>query len=242
MSKMNASSNELQLGFVLHTRPWRETSLLVDVFTENYGKLGLCAKGVRNKKSPKRSLLQPLSPLYLLWKGRGELATLTFIEPAAPVIKLSGDSLYSAFYINELMSRLLHRHDPHPELFQHYQRTLLKLADPITIEQTLREFEIQLLIAIGYGLTLDHDMDGEPLLKEKKYLIHADGLFQVIEEANNYPEQLVFEGAVLMSIAENNWQNTSVLVNAKRLLRISLKSLLGDKPLQSRKLFRRKIS
>lgn len=232
--------NELRLGFVLHARPWRETSLLVDVFTEQYGKLCLCAKGVRGKKSSKRSLLQPLSPLYLNWKGRGDLPTLTAVEPASPTIKLSGQSLYSAFYVNELMMRLLHRHDPHPTLFHQYHKALEQLVDSESIEPTLRQFELHLLSAIGYGLTLSHDMNGEPLREDSYYLLHTDGLFQAVEHADNHFNQPLFKGQYLMLIADNNWQNTEVLANAKRLLRMSLQSLLGDKPLQSRKLFRRK--
>ena len=235
-------ADELQLGFVLHSRPWRETSLLVDIFTENYGKLGLCARGVRNKKSSKRSLLQPLSPLLLCWKGRGDLPTLTAVEPAAPTIKLFGEALYSAFYVNELMVKLLHRHDPHPELFYHYHKALEQLSNSAIVEQTLREFELHLLTAIGYGLTLDSDMNGDPLTEDGNYLLNEDGLFQYFENGINSNHPRLFTGCHLNSIAENNWQESAVLKAAKRLLRLSLQPLLGDKPLQSRKLFRRKLS
>lgn len=231
--------DQLQLGFVLHSRPWRETSLLVDIFTENHGKIGLCARGVRSKKSPKRSLLQPLFPLLLCWRGRGELQTLTNLEPAAPAIKLSGNSLYSAFYINELLVRLLHKHDPHPELFNKYQQTLMKLNNAESLEQTLREFELFLLISIGYGLALDHDISGEPIQKEAWYTINIDGALEVSHDELNIRHVRCFKGNNLISIASQNWQNSEILKDAKRLLRLSLQPLLGDKPLQSRKLFRR---
>jgi len=236
------STNELQKGFVLHSRLWRETSLLIDVFTENHGKIALCARGVRAKKSPKRSLLQPLTPLFLSWRGRGELATLTVVEPASVAIKLSGDCLFSAFYINELLVRLLHRHDPHPLLFYQYQKTLALLSSPELLEQTLREFEIQLLKSIGYGLTLDHDSEGEQINENVSYLLNIDGMFQAIENKSNDNHSRIFIGRNLISIAEHNWQNTAALNDAKRLIRLSLQPLLGDKSLQSRNLFRRKVS
>ena len=234
--------SQLQSAFVLHSRPWRETSLLLDVFTENYGKVGLCAKGVRGKKSPKRSLLQPHSPLLICWRGRGDLQTLTSIEPSSPAIKLTGNSLYSAFYINELMVRLLHRHDPHPELFHHYHKTIERLSEVKYLEKTLREFEMFLLATIGYGLTLEHDIDGEPLFDSNTYLLNVDGLFQIVENASVGNQTRYFLGANLISIAARDWQHQEILKDAKRLLRVSLQSLLGDKPLQSRKLFRRNLS
>ena len=234
--------SELQSGFVLHSRPWRETSLLLDVFTEKHGKIGLCARGVRGKKSLKRSMLQPLSPLLLCWRGRGDLQTLTSFEAAGPAIRLSGTSLYSAFYINELMVRLLHRHDPYPDLFYHYQHTLKQLSNSGHIEQTLREFELYLLTAIGYGLTLSSDLNGEPISAQNNYNLTIDGLLQVVKNNSGESNSRQFSGCHLILIADKIWQDTAVLKDAKRLLRLSLKPLLGDKPLQSRKLFRRTVS
>lgn len=235
-------AKQLQSGFVLHTRPWRETSLLVDIFTENYGKIGLCARGVRGKKSLQRSLLQPLSPLLLSWTGRGELQTLTSLEPAAPAIILSGNALYCALYINELMVRLLHKHDPHPELFYHYHRTLERLSVADNLEQVLREFELLLLTNIGYGLTLSNDINGAAITESDCYQLNADGLFQMVENLINPETPRQFYGAHLLLIAEKNWQDLATLKTAKRLLRLALQPLLGEKPLQSRKLFRRDIS
>jgi DNA repair protein RecO (recombination protein O) len=248
-------TEELQQALVLHARPWRETSLIVDLFTEHYGKIAVCARGVRSKKSPKRSMLQPLSPLYICWKGRGELPTLTVVEAAEPVIKLSGTALYSSFYINELLTRLLHKYDPHPELFKHYKLALNKLSVSENLEQTLREFELELLIAIGYGLTLDCDSMEQPISTQKMYFLNTEGQFQNIDtfsienmgnenidSSKNSVNPRLFSGRQLISISEKNWHDEIVLKDAKRLLRISLKALLGDKPLQSRKLFRSKTS
>ncbi|RLA00217.1 MAG: DNA repair protein RecO [Gammaproteobacteria bacterium] len=236
------SSEDLQPAFVLHSRPWRETSLLVDIFSQNHGKLGLCARGVRNKKSPKRSILQPFTPLLLSWKGRGDLPTMTQLEPAAASIQLKGDPLFSAFYINELLVRLLHRHDPHPQLYNHYHQTLQALSTCSNVEQILREFELNLLSAMGYGLTLNCDMDGEPIVADREYLLNQDGVFQQVEQKLHLEPARLFAGHYLISIANNNWQNMEVLKVAKRLMRFAMQPLLGDKPLQSRKLFRRKKS
>jgi len=234
-------AKQLQSGFVLHSRPWRESSLLVDIFTENYGKIGLCARGVRGKKSLQRSLLQPLSPLLLSWTGRGELQTLTSLEAAAPAIALSGYALYCALYVNELMVRLLHKHDPHPELFCHYQWTLQQLSVADNLEQTLREFELHLLAVIGYGLTLSNDINGAAITESDVYQLNSDGLFQVHEEQSNQDSARQFSGNHLLLIGNKNWQDPATLKAAKRLLRLALQPLLGEKPLQSRKLFRRDL-
>jgi len=234
---------QLQSCFVLHSRPWRETSMLLDVITQEYGKVALCARGVRGKKSQTRSFLQPFIPLYLSWSGRGELQTLTRTEPAGPAIKLSGDALYCALYLNELMVRLLHRHDPHPELFNSYHQALTKLSSSHLLEQSLREFEQELLTSIGYGLTLNVDVNGEIISDKNNYIFDENGFFKPVEyqsEKNakkNYPNE--FTGKNILSFAAKNWQDAATLKAAKQILRISLNSLLGDKPLQSRKLFRR---
>jgi len=234
--------DELQSCFVLHSRPWRETSLLLDVLSEQYGKIGLCARGVRGKKSSQRSLLQPLTPLFLCWTGKGDLQTLTRTEPAGLAIKLSGATLYSSFYINELMVRLLHRHDPHPQLFYHYQQTLENLQTPDHLEQTLREFELQLLLSLGYGINFHVDGNGEPISANIYYYLAEEGMFMPMEPRTGANKVNKFSGSDLLSIAEKNWQNSTVLKVAKQITRFSLSALLGEKPLQSRKLFRRNCS
>ncbi len=234
--------DELQSCFVLHSRPWRETSLLLDVISQKYGKIGLCARGVRGKKSSIRSLLQPLTPLLLSWTGKGDLQTLTRTESAGAAIKLSGAELYSSFYLNELMVRLLHRHDPHPQLFYHYHQTLEKLLKPNLLEQTLREFELQLLESLGYGINFDVDCRGEPLSESNNYRLAEEGMFIPEESHSSDKNMREFSGADLLSIAEKNWQNSTVLKAAKQITRLSLNALLGEKPLQSRKLYRRNFS
>ena len=107
-------------GYVLHTYPYRETSLILQVWTEKHGRLGLVAKGARRPKSASRSVLIPFQPLVLDWFGRGELRTLKTAEPASPATPLGGQSLLSAFYLNELLLKLTTRDDPHEGLFAAY--------------------------------------------------------------------------------------------------------------------------
>jgi DNA repair protein RecO (recombination protein O) len=124
-------------------------------------------------------------------------------------------------------------------LFYHYQNTLKGLSNIELLEQTLREFELYLLSVIGYGLTLSNDLHGEPILAHKTYHLNADGLFEAVANNADKGQSRQFSGDNLISIAEKNWQDPEVLKGAKRLLRLSLQTVLGDKPLQSRKLFRR---
>ncbi len=238
---------QLEFAFVLHSRAWRETSLIVDIFTENYGRLALCVRGARSatgKRSSKQSMLQPLTPLLISWQGRGDLPLMTQLEGAGPSIRLSSDALYSAFYLNELLIRLLHRHDPHAELFHQYQNTLQQLSLSERVEIPLREFELVLLKSLGYGLSLDYDNTGEKISHSHSYVLDIDGLFQRDDVhskgLNKTTQSVLFKGEHLISIREKNWQNSAVLTDAKRLIRLSLRPLLGGKPLNSRKLFRSK--
>jgi len=240
-------TESLELSFVLHSRPFRETSLIVDIFSASYGRLALCVRGARTtsgKGSSKQSLLQPLTPLFLGWKGRGDLPYLTQVEAAGSRIQVASEALYSLFYLNELLMRLLHRHDPQPELFHQYQHTLNQFKEGIDVEVALREFELTLLEVLGYGISFDCDHLGAPILPELQYLLDIDGQFQPIDENNNSLKKrqhsVLFKGSQLLSIASKKWQNTNTLSDAKRLVRLCLRPLIGDKPLNSRKLFRSK--
>jgi len=240
-------NESLDLSFVLHSRPFRETSLIVDVFTQSHGRLALCVRGARSttkKGSSKQSLLQPLTPLYLGWKGRGELPYLTHLEAAASRIQVASEALYSLFYLNELLMRLLHRHDPHPELFDLYHQTLNQLDADTDVEVALREFEFTLLEVLGYGISFECDHLGEAIHPDAQYLLDIDGRFQVINDMDHslkkMQQSVTFMGSQLLSIQSKNWQNSNTLSDAKRLARLSLRPLIGDKPLNSRKLFRSK--
>jgi DNA repair protein RecO (recombination protein O) len=148
---------ELQPAYVLHTREYRDTSLLVDFLTLDYGLLRVVARGVRGKKSNRRALLQALQPLLVSTSGRGELQTLTAVEAAAPVFQLHGERLFSVLYINEILTRLLQPGQAHPEIYRLYQSSLVALLNNTLIECALRRFEYQLLFELGYGPDLSYD-------------------------------------------------------------------------------------
>src|SRR5688572_24624813 len=149
-------------GYVLHTYPYKETSLILQAWTEKHGRLGLVAKGARRPKSPSRSLLLPFQPLVLDWFGRGELKTLKTAEPAGLSTPLAGQSLLSAFYLNELLLKLTTREDPHEGLFAAYDEAISGLralsrekpaqAIAALVEPILRRFELRLLQELGYAV------------------------------------------------------------------------------------------
>jgi len=144
---------EQQPAFVLHGRAYRETSLLLECFTRDHGRVGLIARGVRKEKSRlSRALLQPLTPVSLAWSGTGELATLTAVEARADPLLFVGEPLLCGLYLNELVLRLTVRQDAHAELFAAYTQTLVRLASGEAPAWTLRRFERDLLEHLGYGL------------------------------------------------------------------------------------------
>ncbi|MEP6483458.1 MAG: DNA repair protein RecO [Rudaea sp.] len=154
-----------QPAFVLHARAWRETSLLIEAITRDHGRVGLVARGVRTARSRfPRATLQPLTPLNLSWSGRGELSTLTGAEPAGAMLQTSGETLLCALYLNELVTRLVPRNDPHPGVFDDYLETFTRLAQQHAPAWTLRRFERDLLAHLGYGLVLDGEAETGELI------------------------------------------------------------------------------
>ena len=220
----------LQPAFVLHHRPYRETSVLLDLFTQEQGRIALVAKGVRNQRSPLRALLQLFTPLLVSWQGKGELMTLSSAEPNGLPMQLRGDCLLSGFYLNELLTRLLHKHDPHPALYTIYQHTLIELQGGVLQQKTLRVFEKKLLAELGYGLQI------EKVIAEKYYhFCPEQGLTECLENAT--PLTRIFSGKHLLAIAAEQLESEELLRDAKRLMRLALGGLLGPKPLQCRSLF-----
>lgn len=227
---------EQEPAFVLHARPYRETSLLVEVFSRRHGRLGLLAKGAKRRKSPLAGLLVPFLPLRLGWSGRGELGVVTGAEAAAPPHPLRGDALYCGFYINELLLRLLHRHDAHEGLYQAYAEALAALGGGSRRgEAVLRRFEMRLLAELGYALVLDRAAGGEPLAAETRYRYEPDrGPVPV----NGETQGIVVYGRTLQALAAGRLEDAQVLAEAKRLMRGVLEIQLNGRPLHSRTLFR----
>jgi len=229
---------DLHSCFLLHKKAYRETSLLLEVFSKDYGRVGLVAKGAVTKKKLNQSL-QPFMLLQIAWSGRSELGNLTCAEPDGMPVLLSGDKLFSGYYLNELLIRLLHRNDPHQGLFDVYQHIIEKLAITNSLESTLRLFEKKLLDELGYGLILDHDIETGDVIK-------ADGIYDYIE--NNGPilissarvkvKGVKVKGKTLLSLlSELDIEDKESRSEAKRLMRFLLAPLLGDRPLHSRRIF-----
>lgn len=230
-----------QPAYVLHSKPYRDTSLLIEVFAPEYGRVGLVARGARSAKSRMRGVLQPFRPLLMSWSGKGDLATLVSAEENGSLFWLTGRALMSGFYLNELLLRLLHRHDPYPTLFKSYDLALRKLAlqSDEHLQQALRIFEKELLRDIGYGLVLDHDViTGQPIEAEGMYRYHMEkGPERIAGMHVASTVGIIVHGHTLLGLARNELCGVITLRESKRLLREMLAVHLGRKPLHSRELY-----
>ncbi|MBD9484821.1 DNA repair protein RecO [Pseudomonas sp. PDM14] len=218
-----------QSAYVLHSRAYRETSALVDVFTPQ-GRFRAVLRGARGKAG---TLARPFVPLEAEFRGHGELKNIARLEAGGIPNLLSGAALFSGIYLNELLIRLLPAEDPHPALFDHYALTLQALAGNPPLEPLLRAFEWRLLDELGYGFALDSDLAGQPVL--------ADGLYRLQPDAGLEPvyqlQPGLFQGADLLAMANADWTSPGALAAAKRLMRQALAPHLGGRPLVSRELF-----
>jgi DNA repair protein RecO (recombination protein O) len=233
-----------QPAYVLHHRDYSETSLLLEVFTAHHGRIGLIAKGARRASSRLRGILKPFQRLLIGWSGKGELAVLTGAEQDGPDTVLVAQTLYCGFYMNEVLLRLLHRHDPHDALFEAYQDALQRLHGDTANEAVLRIFEMRLLRELGYGLVLDRDIaDNTPIEAQAIYDYTIDrGPRRLLHPELNRPtEGIRIRGATLLALMHESLCEPPALRDAKALMRAALARHLGDQPLHSRKLFRRVI-
>lgn len=230
---------ESERGYVLHQRPYRETSLLVDLFTYNHGRVRCVAKGFRkpNKKGISRALF-PYSECLFNWQGRGELKTLSRADVIEAPVFLQQETLFVGLYINEILYRLLHEQDPHQTLYQDYCQLMLELAHKGVDEKVLRGFEMALLNELGYGLVLDIDADkGTPVLVDKFYqYIPEQGLREVANQARSI--ESVIKGADIIAICQGDYTQASTVIAAKRLTRKVIDFYLDGRELHSRTLYR----
>lgn len=234
-----------QPAYVLHHRDYSETSLLLEVFTAHHGRIGLIAKGARRASSRLRGVLKPFQRLLISWSGKGELAVLTGAEQEGPDTALVAQTLYCGFYMNEVLLRLLHRHDPHDALFDAYQHALQRLREDAANEAVLRIFEKHLLRELGYGLVLDRDIaDNSPIEAQAIYDYAVDrGPRRLLHPELNLPTEGVrIRGASLLALMQESLCEAAALRDAKALMRAALARHLGDQPLHSRKLFRRVVA
>ncbi|MFC3609148.1 DNA repair protein RecO [Stutzerimonas tarimensis] len=216
-------------AFVLHSRPYKETSALVDFITPD-GRLRAVLRGARAKAG---SLARAFIPLDVELRGKTELKSVVRLEATGRPLWLVGEALFSGLYLNELLLRLLAVDDPHPELFAAYASTLAALDAGRPLEPLLRAFEWCLLTDLGYGFALDTDLDGEPIEPGRLYRLQPDRGLEPIEAF----QPGAFQGAVLLGMAIADWAQPGTLMSAKRLMRQALAPHLGSRPLASRELF-----
>lgn len=222
-----------QPAYILHYRPFRDTSQLLDVISRDHGKLALVARGSRAAKSRLRGILRPFQALRLSWFIRSDLGTLTGAETDAAPLALAGDALLSAYYVNELVLNFLHRHDAQPEIFDAYTRTLTALATSAEIAANLRVFEIELLRLLGYAVNLDHDAVTQQQLDASEFYEYRVEQGPVRVSRQSGP--MVFRGDILHAVSLARFDEPEVLRAAGSLLREVIRHHLDGRELKSRK-------
>lgn len=221
---------EGQPAYVLHARPWRETSVIVELLTRDHGRVGVVARGLNGpKRQVLRAALQPLQFIRTDFLPRGELARLLQAEALDLAPSLTGDALLAAFYVNELMLRLTPRNDAAPALFDLYSRIRLELGQGESLAWNLRRFERDLLEALGVGLPWDRDAEGEQILAQSRYRLDPE--HGPVPELRRAGESL--SGASLIALAEDRMPGAEALAELRRGLRPVLAAQLGSTGLRS---------
>ncbi|MGD8324465.1 MAG: DNA repair protein RecO [Gammaproteobacteria bacterium] len=219
--------------FLLHQRPYQNSSQLLEVLSLHYGRVGLIAQGSRRPGRGMRALLQPFIPLRLSWIRRGELGRITNVEAGSSAIELPGAALLAGYYANELVISLTSRDDPAAELFAHYTTCLNALASDANVARNLRLFEHRLLGALGFGLQLDIDCaSGAPLFADREYAFSLD------EGARPSSGQPGYRGADLISLREERLEDAGSLRAARQLLGEAIARQLGARRLKTRDVLR----
>ena len=228
-----------QPAYLLHQRPFRDSSLILELFTRDYGRLAVISRGGASSKSKSKNVLRSFQMLSVCWSGKGDLPNLSSAELLQHNNALSGDALLSALYINELLIRLLHKHDVHEDIFLLYQQVMNCLSQHDQIEVCLRLFEKNLLRFLGFEINLTADADsGELISAEKKYIYYIEHGPVELSVNNRSANQMVIDGSSLLAFAEDDLAAIEIRKQIKLLTRYLLAYYLGDKPLKSRELFR----
>ncbi|VAW63646.1 DNA recombination and repair protein RecO [hydrothermal vent metagenome] len=229
-----------QPAYILHHRAFRDTSQILEVITPEHGRLSLMSRGSRGAKSRLKSILQPFHPLIVSWSGKGEMPTLTSAESqTVKALSLMGKALPSAFYINELIIKLFHKHDVNKRIYFLYESVIRLLADKNEIEPVLRLFEKQLLEELGFGLNLSVNTGtGEAILPNDEYAYYLEHGPVNVLSVHDESYILKLSGKSLLDLNENTLDSEQSLKDAKRLMRVILNYYLEGKPIKSRELFR----
>ena len=227
---------EHQLAFVLHSHPFRETSLILDVFSRDHGRLAIVARGARRPRSALRGLLMGFQPLELSWFGKGEVRTLHSAEWLGGQPQLGGTALLCGFYLNELLLNLMARDDPHEQLFDYYRQTLQRLAHEADHAAILRSFEKRMLQELGYALLLEREAGTDKP-------IEADVTYRYAVERGAIPDSgeaqgMAVAGKTLLDMASDDYRDATSAQQSKQLMRMLLNHHLAGKPLHTRELIR----
>lgn len=230
------SRADLQPGFVLHTYPFSESSLIADIFVRGAGRIVMVAKGARRPRSNVRGLLVSFQPVAVAWTGKGEVRTLTRIEWVGGMPLPRGENLLCGFYLNELLLRTIARDDPHDSLFEHYAHALDDLARGALPAPVLRSFEKRLLQELGYAMTLTATVDGEAVEPDGLYTyVPERGALAITRERDNI---MRVHGKTLLDLHDDDFTDSRTQLEAKQLMRHLINHRLDDRPLLSRQVFR----
>lgn len=223
---------DTQAAYILHLRPYLETSAIVDFFTLDNGRISAVVKGIRRPRSKLKGVLQPFVPLQISWQGKQELKTLLHAEAVGLNGILKGNALMCGLYINELMQRQLSPFDPHPRLYVYYQYVLNELLSGEDIQGALRTFERRLLSETGFGLPL------ADIYPKSVYVFNMEQwCFERVNRVPDSRRRFAFRGEDLLAIAADCYDTPAQQQAAKRLMRLAIDHLLADRPLRSRALF-----
>lgn len=224
-----------QPSFVLHTRPWRETSLVVELLTRDHGRVAVVAKGARRPHSALRGVLMGFQSLAVDWSGGGEVKTLIRAERAGFQPLLDGRALLCGYYLNELVVHLSAREDPHPGVFEAYVAAVTALAGKAPPAPVLRRFELALLRELGYGVELEREAgSGAPVEAGQRYAY-------IIERGpvrGTVTDGVEVDGQTLLALANDDFSAAQTLSESKALLRLLINHHLGGRELQSRRVFK----
>ena len=226
----------LDPSYILHARHYRESSLLLEAFSRNHGRVGIVARGARGSRSRWKNVLQPFRPLLLSWNQRGELGTLTEADQVASPPALAGPALFCGLYANELLMQFLHRSDPHPATFDHYREMLTELAAGTAEQPLLRLFEMRLLDAAGFGLQLDHEHGSSRPLSPDAFYVYLPESGPVRRESVPGSSEEPVSGAALLALKSGEIGEQHLL-ELKRLMRKLIRFYLGDREIKSQSLF-----
>ncbi len=224
-------------AFVLHSIPYKETSLILDVFTRSYGRMALIAKGAKRPHSVLRPVLQRFQPLAISWSGKSELKTMTKAEWLGGVPPLIGDALLCGFYLNELLVKFIAREDPHESLYDAYAQTIALLGqDPTDLEPILRPFELTLFKETGFAAALDYcaDTQGAPE-QGQQYVYQPERGIRVWhpDDPAHWP---IMDGEHLLAMAQNDYADPKTLSQSKSLIRFLLACHLPDHDMMTRQI------